>query len=571
MVDMEAFALADPSLRLIVEAYLKKGKPVVIDGKTLGRFPELYYHPREIYEYYATHAKNFVLKSVNQFELGALFSKLRYTRALTLIDIYVRLEDDRDWWRGIPEFLHTLRVIDCILPELDKGIKNMSSLRTLHLQNSDHQYFSKKLRHLRELTLIQQSVSLDCPNLRTLTIDRCWSGLDCKRLHKLRHLRVLESVGYKEKAEIDALCLDSGDYYCCDIPTEENLILRLNDDCLMHLMQFLDQDSIVNLHEAHPRFANLKIPYFKIDYGSLRVRPFAKNIEYYTRIGALTTCLEVYDDEVCPDLIALFTNAKEMSLEALENNTMFPSIPNGVRHLKFLRLHDCNCDMSELFRRINPTLTVLHVGSSGSPAIRGLSELHNIQKITLHHLEVTEEWIVFLEQNKAHLLRIELHIPHQKDTQELQHKLMLVICQMRHLRTLAINWDLEDLPSIPQGSLPMLERLEISHRVEKIPKAQESLSKLLLSLDGSRLRSLELRHNIVNFDHVILNKFAKIRTCWFAIECHDEKTLLNVISGLPELTELVTYKLTHMAKLEKVRRYLIDNNRNLTWNGMKMV
>lgn len=190
-------------------------------------------------------------------------------------------------------------------------------LSSLHLEGNELISLDD-LPKLKSLTLINQKVSIRhfpiaFPALKTLTIDYCWKGLKYSYVNKLpclERLRVLRSVDWKTMSQIRALQLKSVRVqHCFQVPTEENVILKLNDDCLYHLQTFLSANDCISLFRAHSRFQQLRIPEFELYWGSI---PRDSNI--LQRIGPLVNRLKLsltgHMDLHCSAQLSFFTGLK---------------------------------------------------------------------------------------------------------------------------------------------------------------------------------------------------------------------------------------------------------------------
>lgn len=578
LADLVFLSDADFSLRLIVEDYVKKGNPIVIDGDTLARYPTENVPPinRLSYWYWGIISTNVVLITVHELEIFSLLKHFKKILELTLI----RVDVSGDVLAGLPKTPRKLTVINCRMPGLNSAIHEMKNLQSLNLERTDRQIFSKPLPKIKTLKLVMQGMEPNFPNLEQLTVDTCWRGITYKSVQefkKLKHLKVLVPVGYKQKEEIQSLNLKSTDFYCYEIPKERNLILRLNDDCLMHIQSYLTDRDIVYFHEAHFRFSNLSIPRFVLDNNFLNRRPFQSNLQYYTRIGALVTNLDLLCDGTpyLRNLIALFTNVKEVSIPSNQNKQLRPiihhlhSIGPGIEHLKLGYVYVENkYDMESIFHTLAPTLkSLIFTSNSVTAAIAGLPTLRNIQKFSGQNFAIAEVFL-FLKYNCNHMQELDLGIKEteKKLAPEVHKELLLLICQMKKLKSLTLNWLLEEFPNVPNNSLPMLEVLKLSHCDGN---SNEQMNKFLLCLDGTRLRSFSRPQGRFTFARAVYDKMTNIES--MAIPISDKEEILDVISGLPKLTALITCKISDVYTLQEVRAYLLESNRKLTWNRIKIV
>lgn len=151
---------------------------------------------------------------------------------------------------------------------------------------------------------------------------------------------------------------------------------------------------------------------------------------------------------------------------------------------------------------------------------------------------------------------------------EVHKELLLLICQMKKLKSLTLVWLLEEFPNVPKNSLPMLEKLKLSHCVGNSPSSKEQMNKFLLCLDGSKLRSISRPKGLFTLDRAVYNKMANLQS--LVIPIMNKEDILDVISGLPKLTSLITCDFDDVYDLQEVRAYLLERNRKLTWNGIRI-
>lgn len=121
------------------------------------------------------------------------------------------------------------------------------------------------------------------------------------------------------------------------------------------------------------------------------------------------------------------------------------------------------------------------------------------------------------------------------------------------------------------GSLPMLENLELFPWEDDFERSQDNLKKILSSLDGSRLKTIYLSSGLPVFDYTIsmkLQNLQKLKFDYFGNRPHG----LKLIVWMPNLSELdIEYYDLDLGTIERLRDYLMEDNRKFKYNGVEMV
>lgn len=424
-----------------------------------------------VYVDYGVRTSNMILRGVciaNLHELIKWFPKL-HKLTVTGSDIGYKSENSNHF-----PFLQELHFIDNTITnfEIQNWFGQMKGLKTLHLQGDYDILKDQTFPELETLTLRSNIERLfSCPKLKKLTIC-CWTEIDCdqvKMFFNLEHLRVIRSVDEKYRCNIEALYLQSTDIYYCETPKEQNLLLQLNEDCLVHLISFLSIEDCASLQESHSNFLQVKTRKYKFEIheDSLSELPLSRNLSFYTRIAPLVSSLvmESVSEEDFVTLMPLFTNLEKIKLQRLDfigKNTL-AVIPNGLTSLS-LTSDLFNKDNKELFHRLNSTITELSLtwynwDTAAQP--KGLSQLQNIQELTCIRLVGKKCINQLLKVNLAHLRDLSLVF---YKSSKFDGELWQLIGRMSSLRKLYVNLFDTDIciPSIPQGSLPMLQKLFIN-------------------------------------------------------------------------------------------------------------
>lgn len=598
--DLDLFAKSHPKLQLIVHSYLENGQQILINSDTLEKYPVT--TNGDLYEAYGTRAINVVINGAIRCEVPNLLRLFPRILELTIMNMTIYGDEMNLYPTGIRKLTLMNNVVD-EATESKEWLYRLESLESLFL-HSNETLFLKPSR-LLSLTLIQQdfcgeifgSGYLDIPTLKSLTLSGSYIGpKDLKEMKSLQHLCIRGLVDSKIRAVINDLQLQCVDVYTQEIPKEENLILRLNDDCLLHVMKFLNGKDLLALHDTHIRFQITRITGYTIDLLSL---PLTENLEFYKRIAPFVSSLNIKDisNEELPQLMPLFTNVSEMTFSCSipADVDLEAVIPTGLRELNFHDMIESRINnLSKVFRRLSLTLSKLDLCSVREEDIsEALIELRNIREF--HYwgtAEVTIPLLKFLRLNMSSMQIIDLNIDSEA---ELEKELWLVITQMSSLKILRINCcecsaD-EPLSHLKKGTLPMLEHLEIVCFNAIWPRD------ILKSLDGSKLKTVALC--VCPFD--IQGVFdGRMKNLWklgitiygsnwqpdnkslfslpslrvLGLEKQEVSNILPLIKGLPNLTDFFTEDDIFIGNdaLVEIHTYLRQTNRILKldrfWEGL---
>lgn len=304
--DLINFERSHPKLAEIVEINLRKGLQVFIDDDTVWKYPPAQH--AELYTKYLSRATDIFIDGVNRYDLIPLMQNIKHITQLTLRNVHLKQAT------VFPCKLRNLTMIDSKIVDLNyinPSLGLMNCLKSFYYKGN--QSLELGMPNLKSLTANKNIYHTSCPLLERLTIDvysKCYGNgfkIDYK---KLKHLRVVQSVDRKYKKQIDALQLKSVDVHFFDLPTKENLILGLNDDCLLHLQKFLSAEDWMSLHECHPRFQQLRINEYSFDQWSLEHNPLHSNWSYYTRIAPLVSSVyvEQFKEQDMAKVLPMFTN-----------------------------------------------------------------------------------------------------------------------------------------------------------------------------------------------------------------------------------------------------------------------
>lgn len=570
----------------------------MINADTLWEYPVS--TNTDLYTSFGSRATNIVLNGVHEFDLEALLPFFKIAYQMTFVDV-----KDQTWKQDELTFPSTMRMfslIRCtslILRLGDNGIP----LESLYLEEDYDNLFltvAPKIATVTSLTAINVEIYLitsTFPNLRSLTL-RVWRRHrtydHLKGLDKLEHLRILQCVDWTEQEVIDTLPIKSVEVSYTQRPTEENTILRLNDDCLYHVQRFLCPRDWILLKLAHSGWEHLRCPLYHVD---IKHKDLSSDSQleslfgFYSVLGPYVSSLEICPT-IKPDLfrevLSMFPNLKALAV-TFDARTL-ASIPNGLERLAFkAELDDDLSRTPELFRRLNATLKSLHIkylpeDGDDFGTVQGLSELTNVQEYHGRYLYYTKDVLRFLQLSYENLTSLELRLTEDMEFWQL-------LSQMKNIKHLHLDCNYKRIPAgVFQIALPGLEELSVSNLPE------EGVSQFLLQLDGVKLRSFEYSGlismltesvwrkmpNLVKLVLVIQNndmemeevEYGQLRPGIFLLSKLqslsvdiDENDVLQLVKGLPELTRLDGMSIESRDTIVRIREYLRGSKRKLCLCG----
>lgn len=534
LADIEAVTRSHPKLKVIIESYFRAGHKLMIDEKSLWQYSVE--NNKDLYSKYGVLATNIEFHGLFGYELESLFPLFPNIAQLTLrkVQLCEKVKPSK-----YPRSLHTLNIVDSKMGwNWGAWVGEIASLQVLRLEGLGLSSLSN-VQQVRSLTLINQSVYMPeycLPMLEDLTIDKCWKSISYKDLRslcslgRLKYLRVLGCVDWKQMEQIEALQLETVDIlHYVEPPEESNLILRLNDDCMLHLQKFLYYCDWINLRNLHPKWQHLNISYFRIDREYLLGGP--DRLQCYRLIGPMVTWLSVYEvpAKEFSTAIPYFKNLRKLEMHVDEEMAKVID----TKHIRGLRSLALTFDREginwrRLFRRLSPTLTELELGNHGVSNERciGLSELRNIQHFTVDGINFQKDFLKFLNINQNTLISINMNEFWLTDDTSPYY----AISQMPNLKALKLG---SVRVPVPRGSLPALTDLSL-----ELPN--EAGLAFLLSLDGSRLRSLTINCSYSAYKPELgEDLWTKVRNLEvLRIERYDMSSLLPAIFILKKLTHL---------------------------------
>lgn len=514
-----------------------------------------------LYKYYGSHTTNLCIIRVLNFELRKLHEWFPIIKVLTLKGVEIWKEGSKYPWP-----LLTKLAFDCgrYYFHLESYFGPLPELTELRMEGQGDVNLPQ-LPKLHSLTLAKEMICSGIANspVQRLTIEHCWGNFgykNIKTLQQLKHLRVLRAVDVKAKEEIEALSLQSVDYFCYESPSKANLFLELNDDCLLHLQLFLEIQDVIALFRTHPRFRTLRISKFFMDNRYHEVM----TLEDLKEMAPLILQTNVFrmGASLFQELMPLFTNLQELNICFKETASAhyLSFIPNGLRALSLM---DLNQDPSDLYRRLNATLNSLYFKCKDvSLSFSGIDALQNIREFgCTGEVQVTEEFLRFLRQNKDHMR--DLHLKNGNEI-ELDSEMWDVIGGMSKLKKLKIARP----GKIPKGSFPELEDLSIDFNFFG------GEVEFLNSLDGSKLLTLSIPSFREAEAEVItaLLRFKKLKRLYVPASFVGE--ILKLLQGFPHLKHISRGSFDgdqNIDLLIHIRDYCVNTNRKLMIDYVQFV
>lgn len=310
VADISAIAGSCPQWQDIVNEYIKAGEFITIDGQFLEQYPVA--KNRELYAEFKL-ATSLKLVKVPERKIASLFACFAKIKRLTMIGILI-LEDIKSFpiplealvlihcwiefhyfkeWilrsRDTLKLLHTkskdthyLKINPKNYLELDDFVRSCSHLTSLLIETdgvgvrwSGENFSFIKIEaklHITPLNRYMHSLYFDAPvdivsckelnkliNLRSLTIRNWCPVLNLRPFTSLSYLKVIKTVEVKHKKKIDELKIKTVDLHYSKPPQPRNLILNLNNDCLLKVLEYVPIKDCVALAKAHRHFDQLVI------------------------------------------------------------------------------------------------------------------------------------------------------------------------------------------------------------------------------------------------------------------------------------------------------------------------
>lgn len=300
-------------------------------------------------------------------------------------------------------------------------------------------------------------------------------------MKQLRHLRIINPVDEDVLFQLQSMRrLMSLDVHCYLPPKKQNQILHiLNDDCLIKIFSYLKLKDWVALTRTNSRFNNVVCQYV---YPRQVIRLNEIDLKESERsgvlqqIGAYCKFLHLGAREI--HLLKHFTKLEVLNVEHRKfHETEQKSIPNGLRKLS-LEFDEWEDDFEyednpsvtysfkDLFRRLNLTLTILHM-SDDMDKLKCLKYLNHVRELTI--LNYSGRSIrTFLEKNKNHLERLELQFGSSRK------KEFLELCALPKLKILELN-DLNRKVNLFPAAYPSLEQINISFDSKLSPESRNTI------------------------------------------------------------------------------------------------
>lgn len=452
-----------------VGRFLSQGHQLRIDDATISQFPI----SSNVYAKYAAYVTHLKISSITESDLEHVFAIFPHLSHLTLK--HVTIGEDRV--EKYPLKLRQLSLINCKVEILVPWLNGLrSSLEILHLENvmaeTDFK-MADSFEKLKSLTVISrvafhrqhypicpalENLYLDVPKgvyyfrwlpetpLKKITLKECWSDITSvpyqliKGYTNLHHLAILNKVDSRRKNDIRNLKLVPVELsYRNNRSKKSNLIFKLNDQCLIHLLKYLPNEDWKSLHEVHSEFERLINPQLilSIDSQTLNAHP----LNAFNEIGRRVTSLiigQITSEEI-RKVFSCFTNLTELELS-----------PDFEIDLEF---------EYQLFK------------------------LHKIRKFKAHYFRISRYTLPFFINNTYCLEHLNV-FQFSEEKKILSHHLSNCIGGLHNLRTLSIHLQNSNSKYFSHSCLPKLEQLTLVY------SSAFDVDRLLEKLDGSNLRSI---------------------------------------------------------------------------------
>lgn len=261
--------------------------------------------------------------------------------------------------------------------------KELPSLLHLNIENDSFNFSAKlpSLVHFSYNGLQENSMSqvtdmllrLGCEDtLETVVLpNRPKDVTVFNKFSKLRDLRIINPI---DKVVKDQLTLlknwRSLDIHCFECPAVEDLMLNLlNDDCIYHILSFLDVEDLASIRQTNTRFANLTaFPALKINDSFVAKYPLdeaPKNI--YETIGQHTRKLTLVSKDW--NRVLPYFDLQELSMsidfnKTLADDQLVKLIPKRLKKLELVNSGRWKeLPLQDLFTQLNATLKTLYLSN----------------------------------------------------------------------------------------------------------------------------------------------------------------------------------------------------------------
>lgn len=351
-------------------------------------------------------------------------------------------------------------------------------------------------------------------------------------------------------------------------PTTYNLILQLNDDCLLHLQTFLSAKDWSSFRETHPRLRQLQARSYHVDKSRMERLPLRYNRNFYAETGSVVSSLSVVGTVMrdFSEMIPYFTKLKELSLEfpRYNNNNFFQHIPSGLQKLVLSGgMNKYRSDLTSLFRRLNPTLKTLHLRFIG--LVIGITELTEIEDFECtDNTKLTLMYVKFLSGNKESLQHLKVSLNDSK----LVHLFWSIVGQMQRLESLTVDdsplsWEILSLENDNTTEyLPALEELDI------FGASPQSFAKFLGMIRSTKLRSISFNASSCSENPELIERLLNHTGLQkLLLGFVDDHMAIRLIKGLEKLEVVDIHGLSRMTTINQIRAHMRLVGRKICLNS----
>lgn len=416
-------------------------------------------------------------------------------------------------------------------------------------------------------------LQLDCKEtLNTLILRNCPKNIDILRqLQNLEHLRILNGVDSDVMATLKAMSnLKTLDVHCAE-SLEENQLLTLDDDSMIHILSYLYLDDWLSVMQTDARLNRIvrrnmfPSAQVKIDDRFMAKYPLKERRDIYTSLGQNVRSLLLSCDQI--DLVLPhFVKLRKLYIPHRgEDPAALDVIPNGLQKLD-LFIHHENQSLSRLFQRLNRTLTSLEI--CGPFDSNDLLELCNIRELKLGGFTSSAiSVLAFLRQNQDSIERFEIKFydtdaydeEDYEQQVENQPAVDFELCPLKKLKVLRLD-SLSKPLSLRPADFPCLEELRISFDNYTNPAVVVALIENVIeftSLKGLQINGLE------HFEK--LYRLKNLRCLELYEQFLPEDIVLDLIRNLPRLKRLGTENDTFSLQFEvALQKMMVECGREVT-------
>lgn len=425
--------------------------------------------------------------------------------------------------------------------------------------------------------------------IKTLISRLTSSGLsssigNLRKMKNLQNLRVLNSLDVISYPLLKSLKLKNLDVHWYSPPAEKNLVLTLNDDCLLHILSFVSERDWMAISLVHPRFYRLVTAHI---YSQNRIMTSSGLLDGFSdkEKKIVQKSLEEHATAVYmsakdwAEQISRYKKLKQLDLFRPLSKAGQQAIPNGITKLY---LSEPLNGGKELFRRLSTSLTSLTLKGHFDP--NDLSDLRGLREFKVEEWRGTDLLKILTRNRDLNRLEIEFYVDDDFPFNQYAMKYSGYGEAWGYDSDESSNDDFgfptTQLQLCPLKSLKVLHITNINCGIELKPSDFPSLEDIYVSFDEYKLEDKprkEILTSILKFPQLkSLAVDYKVSLEWLStfkdleslVVLLDNDQTLDVVKLFPKLSKLGYYALDFKGEAE-LQKFLIEEKRTITFtNGI---